>query len=359
MNSKNYDHLISICIPTFSRQSFLKNILTQLIELVEIYDLNIEVCVSDNCSTDNTWEFLKEISENRNYIKLKSHDRNIGGNRNLIDITSMATSNWILVIGDDDMIIREGLIKLIEFLPKLEQFDYVLLNTKLDDETNLLNLRNGPQDISSLKRSLVRSINEYGFCGSHLMTSDVAKEMRIRNYEDLRTWPSFGTFIYSTFHLDKKIYFFETPVVWQDANGQAMTWQPNHWLRLMVRMLNVFLINLNNYSDDSFRINVIKNNISSTLFFKSFYRSLIYLKKDTLDTLKSEEYKNLISVLPWYTKIRNIILISFIRMIPNQLTLFIIKRILNKNVNDYVYTGNLDEKDGISQDPDILTKSNE
>ena len=46
-------------------------------------------------------------------------------------------------------------------------------------------------------------------------------------------------------------------------------------------------------------------------------------------------------------------------MIPNQLTLFMIKRILNKNVNDYVYTGNLDEKDGISQDPDILTKSNE
>ena len=46
-------------------------------------------------------------------------------------------------------------------------------------------------------------------------------------------------------------------------------------------------------------------------------------------------------------------------MIPNQLTLFMIKRILNKNVNDYVYTGKLDEKDGISQDPDILTKSNE
>ena len=43
------------------------------------------------------------------------------------------------------------------------------------------------------------------------MTSDVAKEMRIRNYEDLRTWPSFGTFIYSTFHLDKKIYLDYNP----------------------------------------------------------------------------------------------------------------------------------------------------
>ena len=30
-----------------------------------------------------------------------------------------------------------------------------------------------------------------------------------------------------------------------------------------------------------------------------------------------------------------------------------------KNLDDYVYTGDLDEKDGISQDPEILTKSNE
>ena len=29
------------------------------------------------------------------------------------------------------------------------------------------------------------------------------------------------------------------------------------------------------------------------------------------------------------------------------------------NLDDYVYTGDLDEKDGISQDPEILTKSNE
>ena len=57
------------------------------------------------------------------------------------------------------------------------------MTDKIINDTNLLNLRNGPQDMSSLKRSLVRSINEYGFCGSHLMTSDVAKEMRIRNYD--------------------------------------------------------------------------------------------------------------------------------------------------------------------------------
>ena len=31
----------------------------------------------------------------------------------------------------------------------------------------------------------------------------------------------------------------------------------------------------------------------------------------------------------------------------------------DKNLDDYIYTGDLDEKDGISRDPLILTKSNE
>jgi len=206
---------------------------------------------------------------------------------------------------------------------------------------------------------LLNSISEYGFCGSHLMNQAVAQNMRGRTYEHLRTWPSFGTFINNAFPLNKKIYFFETPVVWQDANGQAMTWQPTDWLKLLVRMQNVFLINLDAYSDKQFRKHVVQNNISSILFFKSFYRALIYSRAETLNVLKSEEYLNLMKVIPLQARLSNYAVIFLIRVIPNFLTYFIIERILRKNLEDYVYTGNLDEKDGISQDPDILTKSNE
>tara|TARA_B110001450_G_C17658166_1_gene496143 strand:+ start:1205 stop:2287 length:1083 start_codon:yes stop_codon:yes gene_type:complete len=350
---------LSICIPTYSRKKFLENILSQLINLVEVEQFNIEVCIADNCSVDDTWEYLSKHTEHKDYISIKSHSKNIGGNRNLIDITSMASANWILVVGDDDMIIEEGLLELMEILPKLHDADYILINTKLDHKTNLLNLNPGFQDLSSLQKSFTRSINEYGFCGSHLMTREVAQNMRSRHYENLRTWPSFGTFVNNAFPLGKKIYFFETPVVWQDANGQAMTWQPTDWLKLMIRMQNVFLVNLTDYADTLFRTQVITNNISSVLFFKSFYRSLIYSRNETLAVLKSEEYLNLVDVVPWHARLKNIIILSLIQTIPNFITYFIIKRILRKNLDNYVYTGNLDEKDGISQDPEILTKSDE
>ena len=357
--SNIHDPALSICVPTYSRKNFLENILLQLIELVELHKFNIEVCVADNCSTDNTWSYLREVTENKDYISIKSHPKNIGGNRNLIDITSMASSKWILVVGDDDMMIKEGLSNLLGILPTLDEADYILLNTKLDNQTNLLNLNPGFQNLNSLKNSLTNSINEYGFCGSHLMSREVAQNMRARKYENLRTWPSFGTFINNVFPSGKKIYFFEIPVVWQDANGQAMTWQPTDWLKLMVRMQNVFLINMGDHPDNLFKKQVIKNNISSVLFFKSFYRALIYSRNDTLNVLEGEEYLNLIQIIPWHSRFRNNIVIFFIKIIPNFLTLFIIKRILRKNLDDYVYTGDLDEKDGISQDPEILTKSNE
>ncbi len=169
----------------------------------------------------------------------------------------MASAKWILVVGDDDMLIPDGLSSLLKILPTLDEVDYILLNTKLDANNNLLKLNAGFQDLDSIKNSLLNSINEYGFCGSHLMSQAVAQKMRGRTYEHLRTWPSFGTFINNAFPLNKKFYFFETPVVWQDANGQAMTWQPTDWLKLLVRMQNVFLINLDAYSDKQFCKHVV------------------------------------------------------------------------------------------------------
>ena len=43
----------------------------------------------------------------------------------------------------------------------------------------------------------------------------------------------------------------------------------------------------------------------------------------------------------------------------NQKFIELVEERSGKNLDDYVYTGNLDEKDGITQDPEILTKSDE
>ena len=51
--------LLSICIPTFNRASHLANCLHSVVAAVARVPLDIEVCISDNCSSDSTYEVVQ------------------------------------------------------------------------------------------------------------------------------------------------------------------------------------------------------------------------------------------------------------------------------------------------------------
>ena len=60
------NNLISICIPTYNRESLLKESLVKLIS--QIREFSIAIYISDNSSSDNTEEVVKELSNNYKYI---------------------------------------------------------------------------------------------------------------------------------------------------------------------------------------------------------------------------------------------------------------------------------------------------
>ena len=347
--------LLSICIPTFNRKSYLVNLLLQMQGLIENKALDMEICISDNCSEDGTWEYINEFASQSSRIHIKRQPTNIGGNRNLIDITSMASGKWILVIGDDDTLIEENLLKLTSILPSLDNYEYVLLNTKISPELNLFSMAEGPMSCARLQKNLANGIYNFGFCGSHLMSQRVAKIMRQRNYEDLRSWPSFGTLIHSAFRQD--VYFFSLPVAWQDWNGHAMEWQPTHWLQLVLRQLQVFKINYKEGFVDHFQIRLIVKHFFSIQFLKIYYSSFLYLPESTKQIIHSYEYRQLLTDLPNYLSILHRALLFAPSLIPLKLHYFFIKYFLRKDLEKYIFTGNLDEKDGLTQDPEILTQS--
>ena len=241
---------LSICIPTYNRKNYLEKLITQLVQLIISKNLDIEVCVSDNYSEDGTWEFLKEVASKHPAFIIQQQDRNIGSDRNQIAVANLASSKWILVMGDDDLLVEANLINLLEELPSLEKYDFILLNTKISEEQNLINLDHGVLTPSQLKKNLKKSTTEYGFIGSHLMSRKVVAEKSRRNYKDLRSWSGFATFIYSSTLTD--IYFYSKPIVWQSANGQALTWQYTHWFQLTLRMLQVLIDSSKESRDLSF-----------------------------------------------------------------------------------------------------------
>jgi glycosyltransferase involved in cell wall biosynthesis len=102
---------ISIVIPTCDRFTTLKYTLDSVLE---IDDENLEVVVSDNCSTDGTKQYLSSIADRR--LKTIHLSSRVGMPENFSSAIQGATGDYILVIGDDDLVIQNNLSCLRKFI---------------------------------------------------------------------------------------------------------------------------------------------------------------------------------------------------------------------------------------------------
>lgn len=97
--------MIDILIPTYNRAEFLKKNILVLNK--QICDSGLQedfrIIVSDNCSTDNTADYLSEI-ENDLAVQLLRYrqDKNIGLEPNVLFLLGKATSEYVMYLGDDD-----------------------------------------------------------------------------------------------------------------------------------------------------------------------------------------------------------------------------------------------------------------
>jgi glycosyltransferase involved in cell wall biosynthesis len=103
--------ILSICIPTYNRLSYLKNLLELL--LPQILSKKIEICISDNNSSDGTRDFLRTLINDYTFIKCQIQSNNLAIDDNMYAVIAMATGQYIYPIGDDDVILEGGLNFLI------------------------------------------------------------------------------------------------------------------------------------------------------------------------------------------------------------------------------------------------------
>lgn len=101
MNSK----LLSIIIPTFNGGKFLQENLHTLIPMMKSESNNVELIISNNASEDNTDEIVQNaLNEYQQIIYIK-RPVNIGSMNNFSEAIKVSHGKYILLLGDDDVLI--------------------------------------------------------------------------------------------------------------------------------------------------------------------------------------------------------------------------------------------------------------
>jgi glycosyltransferase involved in cell wall biosynthesis len=106
---------ISICIPQYNRVAYLLENLRRLER--QTYN-NIEVVISDDCSSDDTKERVLELSTNYKYpLVYHRNESNSGYDRNYRKCIELSSGDYAFILGNDDSLNGDDAISLlVDFL---------------------------------------------------------------------------------------------------------------------------------------------------------------------------------------------------------------------------------------------------
>jgi glycosyltransferase involved in cell wall biosynthesis len=135
--------LVTIGIPTYNRaDDYLRQTLQSALD--QTYQ-NVEIVVSDNCSTDDTESVVKSLSDSR--TRYFRHGENIGANENFNFCLEQAEGDYFLLLHDDDLIDDDFV-------------DACMKAANYDCDVGII--RTGTRTIDSLGKVLTESPNHVG-----------------------------------------------------------------------------------------------------------------------------------------------------------------------------------------------------
>lgn len=122
--------LLSICIPTYNRAKDLSRLLADIVGICK--DQGIDVLVSDNGSTDDTLMVLERYRHHTNFRCLRN-GTNLGYDLNILNLFKNASSQYVWLMGDDDLIDVNYLTEIIAIIRKHPDFGMMFIDYDIQD----------------------------------------------------------------------------------------------------------------------------------------------------------------------------------------------------------------------------------
>ena len=113
--------LLSICIPTYERTACLNNCLNSIYIAKKKFNFNFEVCISDNCSSEDVGSIIKYYRKKIN-IKYKRQKKNLGLANNILSAVYMAKGKYLWIMRNNELLLPYTFFKLDKYLNKKRCF---------------------------------------------------------------------------------------------------------------------------------------------------------------------------------------------------------------------------------------------
>lgn len=107
--------LLTVAVPTYNGSKTIRNMLDIL--LPQVTD-EVEVIISDNCSTDETPEIVRAYQADYPFIRYVRNERNLQADGNFLQCTRIAQGRFVMLISDDDIITEGAIARILNFLRK-------------------------------------------------------------------------------------------------------------------------------------------------------------------------------------------------------------------------------------------------
>ncbi|TDN55099.1 glycosyltransferase involved in cell wall biosynthesis [Buttiauxella sp. JUb87] len=122
--------LLSICIPTYNRVSYLERLLSSLLSQIDSLDGKFEIIISDNASTDNTEKYCAQVVSENSCVSYVRNVQNEGWERNYSNLYIKARGRFVWLIGDDDYLMPDALPNIMNMLDGNINADVVYIDSQ-------------------------------------------------------------------------------------------------------------------------------------------------------------------------------------------------------------------------------------
>ena len=106
---------ISIIIPTYNYGHYIRYALHSILEQLKDSDLDVEILVIDDCSTDNTRQIIEQYSQYP-FVKVIVNSQNLGPAKSRNKAIAQASGQYIIFLDADDMLTAGSLRAIVNFI---------------------------------------------------------------------------------------------------------------------------------------------------------------------------------------------------------------------------------------------------